>query len=267
MDFSRDRDQSRAVFLPWITITIANAFFFESVLKFALKQVERRTNIAIRFEKAEGSLWSGRLYLKNLSVARQDHPCSRFEIEGDHVEVRLSVTKLFFGSNELQTVRITGFRGTWEQVGKAEKLKPRRLFRIDRLVLEDVQLDFADHTRGKNVFEAKINIDYLESSPLRSQWAVFDVLFRSNATGKINGVPFEIDSEKGRHFFRMEDVPIRLFSAYFDLLRWCDEGKVDLLIDNTFAGDEFVMRWSVVFREIHAKVPDEADLKTKALAM
>lgn len=246
-----------------VLVTVVNAFFFESILRYSLRNAESRTKISVDFDKASGSLWTGRVKLDNVVIRRPKHSISQFDLKGETVELDLSVTKLLRWSFVFESVRISGFEGKWEQVGKSVQLKPRRNFRIDRLTMEDIRFDYVDRTAEKP-FQATLVLDSLESAPLRSNLAMFDVLFRTKAAGNVNGIPFVIDSEKGKHFFRMNDVPIRLFSPYVGLFEWFDSGNVDILVENRFEEKNVTMHWSLTFRDFHARAPEGTPLKVKA---
>jgi hypothetical protein len=253
--------------LFFIGVTVANTFFFESSLRFSLRQIKNRTNIAITFDKAEGNFWTGKIQLNNVSVLRQNHKISEFDLQGNNIELDLSMVNLLRWSFVFESVKISGFKGTWEQVGKSDKLKPRKNFRIDRLSMEDIQIDFTDHTLEKEPFKTVIKLDNMESVPLRSHWAMFDILFRSRGHGSVNGIPFKVDSEKGKHFCSADNLPVEFLAHYLRIFDWFDNGKVDLLIEDKVDKGEVVIHWSLILHDFHAKVPEEANLKIKAAAL
>lgn len=246
-----------------LTVTIVNAFFFESLLRYSIRNTESRTKISVDFDKASGSLWTGKVKLDNIAVRRLKHPTSQFDLKGKTVELDLSVIKMLRWSFVFESVNISGFEGTWEQVGKSVQLKPRRNFRIERLTMDAVQFEFIDRTQEKP-FQATLVIDSMESTPLRSNMAMFDLMFRSRAKGTVNKLPFVVDSEKGKHYFRMEQVPIRLFSPYIGVLDWFETGNVDILIEDAFEGKDVKIQWSLVFHDFHVKAPEGTSLKVKA---
>ncbi|MDR2704546.1 MAG: hypothetical protein LBC02_02090 [Planctomycetaceae bacterium] len=248
-------------------ITIANAFFFESLFRFSLRQAENRTNIAVTFDKVEGSFWTGNIQLNNVTVSRQNHKISNFDLRGEEVEIDLSMSHLLCWSFVFESVKISGFKGTWEQIGKSDKLKPRRSFRIDHFSMNDIQLNFMDRTLEKGQFQTMIKLDTMESVPLRSNWAVFDILFRSRGRGSINDIPFIVDSEKGKHFYRINDLPIEFFAPYVGMLDWFDKGKIDLLIENKLGSNEVAMHWSLIVHDFHARVPEGTNPKIKTVAL
>ncbi|MDR1485671.1 MAG: hypothetical protein LBT09_12730 [Planctomycetaceae bacterium] len=249
-------------------ITIANIFFFESLVRFSLRQAESRTNIAIKFDKAKGSFWTGNIQLNGVTVSRQNHKISNLEFKGETVEIDLSMSHLLGWSFVFESVKIAGFKGTWEQVGKRTNLKPRKNFRIDRLSMNDIQLNFTDRTLAKEPFQTVIKLDTIESMPLRSNLAVFDVLFRSRGRGSINDIPFVVDSEKGKHFYRMNDLPIEFFAKFAGgMLDWFDKGKIDLLIEDKLSNGEVSIHWNVTLHDFHVKVPEGTNIKVKAATL
>jgi hypothetical protein len=253
--------------LFFLSAMVANTFYFEPLLRFSLRNVKNRFNVSITFDKAEGSFWTGKIQLQNVSVLRKNCQTSDFDLKGNNVEIDLSMVNLLYWSFVFESVNVSGFKGTWEQIGKSDKLKPRKSFRIDRLSMEDIQIDFTDRTLEKEPFKIAIKLDNIESVPLRSDWAMFDVLFRSRGHGSVNDIPFKIDSGKGKYFWQMDNVPVNLFAYYIDALHWFDEGKIDLVIENKFDKNEVSMHWSLIFHDFHAAVPKDADMKVRFLAL
>jgi hypothetical protein len=69
--------------------------------------------------------------------------------------------------------------------------KEKRKFTITKLQVSNLEVTYADHTR-KRPLVVPVTLTSFTSAPLRSSWAVFDVLFRSNASGTIAGRPLRI---------------------------------------------------------------------------
>ena len=249
-------------------VAVLNAFFFESTTRFILRQVEARTKIAITFEKAEGNLWSGRLHLRNFTVSRKEHHVSCFDLAGKSLDLDISATSLLSQDVLIESLAVSSVHGSWEQVGRSDSLKSRRTFHITHLAFNDVQLEFTDKTRGKAPFHARLQLQHLESSPLRSDWAMFDLFFRSRGTGTVNGVLFTLNSKEGKHFFVMNDMPVDLLKysmkGTFD---WFETGRVDLKMDNRFEHDGIDVSLGMVFHDFHVEVPEDASLKIRAMTL
>jgi len=61
----------------------------------------------------------------------------------------------------------------------------------------------------------------------------------------------------------MNDVPVDLLAHHVGTLDWFDEGKVDLLIEDTFDGNDVSMHWNLVFHDFLVKAPEGTPLKVK----
>ena len=79
-------------------------------------------------------------------------------------------------------------------MGKRTLLEPPNTI-IKNLELEDVGIHVTDRFAETPV-DYDIAIDRFEAEPLRSHFAVFDLLFRSNLNGTLNGAGIEIINTK-----------------------------------------------------------------------
>lgn len=263
------------IFALLLTVLVVNAFFFQPATRLVLGYVESKTDIEIAFDKAEGNLWTGRIQLHGVTVKRRDHPVSCFDLKADLIALDVSVPSLIsprgsFKTTVVESLKISGMEGKWDQYEDSQdaEWKKRRNFRIEHMALDDLRFDYTDHTRPKKL-HVELAIDHLESRPFRSYLALFDLLFRSNIRGSINGTPykFETDDLEKVTETRWEckdlpvDIPASCFGTPFD---WFDSGKIDFLIVNRWNVDEIVMDWNLTFRDFHAKAPEGTSLVTKA---
>lgn len=109
------------------------------------------------------------------------------------------------------------------------------------------------------------------SAPLRSRLALFDILFRSNATGQIAGAGFEIrtaGNAGGREtVWQASEVPVASLGAVAGgVLSWFRDGVVDVAVEDRWRRDgqlEIDMDWSLEFRDVEVRAPDTAGALTR----
>jgi len=257
-----------------VAVALANWVFFDAIVRWQLAGVQKKTGIAVTFDSAGGSLWKGVFELEDVELKRPRHETSQFDLTAQRFTIDLSTIDLVFLEAVFERVEVEGLRGTYDRVGLPDRLEPRKRFEIGRLDVGDAAVRIRDHTRGPDVFEAELQVDSLVAEPLRSDWAVFDVLFRSNTRGRINGQAFSIAMEEipdGRQTrWQGDALPVELMASYLGgPLEWIKSAKVDVdATDRWQLGDstEIEMHWKVVLRDVEAEVPADASRATKAIA-
>ena len=256
--------------LVFACILIVNFFFFEDTARFVLGKVESRAGIATECDDIGGSLIFGRVDLRNCSIRRPDHPTSSFELEVDAVNIDLRITSML-GTATLDTARVAGLSG-WvrsdrsqapDEDAEGDRERPRREFEVRDLQVTDVSVRISGSNPDGNRFDVPIEIDQVEVKPLRSRYALFDVLFRSNASGSLDGAPFRLSSSvipDGRVTqWRAEKVPIASFGSMTGgLLSWFSSGYVDVSVDDEWQRSDATainMDWNLRFSQIEVTAP------------
>jgi hypothetical protein len=147
---------------------------------------------------------------------------------------------------------------------------------VQQLAIEDAQLTWHDVTQPNRPIHLDIEVDSLETAPFRSQWAAFDVLFRTSARGRIAGGPFQISTREvpdGRETrWNAQSLPVSIASAYLGgPFSWITEGMLDVdVVDRWSIPEEQLdieMDWKLVLKDIQADVPDDAAGPVKAVAV
>lgn len=231
---------------------------------------EKRIGITTICHEIDGSLFAGRVDLRNCTVRRPSHPTSSFDLNVGEVSLDLRVTSLL-GTADIEVARVVGLDG-WvasdrrmngQQDNAEQAEKPRRAFVIGDLDVSEVSIKLSGINPDGNPFELPIEIGQIKSQPLRSRLALFDILFRSNLTGSIDGAPFEISTstiQDGRQTaWRAEQVPVASFGALSGgPLSWFSAGYVDVFVDDQWQrGDSLSidMDWRLQFEEVEVKAP------------
>lgn len=262
------------------TLFVVNKFYFANSVRTVFGALERRSGIETSCGEIDGSVFSGRISLGNCTIVRRDHVSSEFDLELDSVDFDLYVGSLF-GTAEIQTAHVAGLRGTVSkrqvQTGSDEKNaveKPRRSFVVQDLKIESVDITLHGLNQDGVPYELPIHVVSATSAPLRSRFALFDILFRSNTSGKVAGAEFEINTSGdagGRQTaWRASEVPVANFGAMVGgTLSWFKTGVVDINIDDKWRRDgslEIDMDWNLRFSNVEVQVPETSGMLTRLAA-
>lgn len=273
-----------------VVLTVINMWFLDDVVRYLLRQQQQRTAIVITAEHISGNLFTGHFRADGVTVHRRDHPAGLIDLTIGRVETQIAVWRVLANPRVVESVTVTHVRGRFERgvCGVPPTQKPwnnggveitvtkagvtiddrarreRRAFRINSLNVRDSELVYTDHTR-KTPLVIPITLTSLTAQPLRSDWAVFDVLFRSNATGTIAGSPLTIATsgdDLGRETqWHIDALPVAVLAGQiggpFTLL---SEGTADVhVVDQWQRSDDarvIVMDWSVVLHNVRAELPE-----------
>ncbi len=220
-------------------LLLTNTFFFEPAVRFALRCVEKQSGIAITFEKAEGDFRSGYLKLDQITVVRRNHPVSNIDLKAEQADLVLSLPDLLRKNFVFDSLNVSGLKGSWDQISKGDKLKPKHRFMINDLQIVNADIAFCNYSKSKNALKTVIHLDQARIKPLRSRWAIYDLLFRGNVKGSVDHSPFEIRTNGSDNIFHMENISVDLaaevWGAPFD---WFDSGSVDIRIANKISSRE-----------------------------
>lgn len=258
-------------------LAVINKFYFTDSVRMVFGVLERRSGIEANCSDIDGSLFSGQVSLGNCAFARAGHPNSEFELQLEQVRFDLDMSSLF-GTAEVQTAHISGLKGSVSRHhsqsdtdGDIAVEKPRRSFVIQDLKIEDIEIRLSGLNKDGGRFELPVNVASATSAPLRSRLALFDILFRSNASGEIAGAEFEIrtagDAGGRQTIWRASDVPVASFGAVTGgALSWFRDGVVDMYVEDNWRREgqlEIDMDWNLRFRDVEVQAPESAGVLTR----
>jgi hypothetical protein len=258
-----------------VAVLIVNQFYFGALVRWASADLPQRHGVTLQFSEADGNLFTGHVHLTQATVKRPQHPSATFDVTIDDVEADVDVWQLLRREIELEHVTAKGIRGAYTRVGPQPEQLPRHGYVICQLQLEDVELLWGDATRPNGPFVMVIEIDQLETAPFRSTWAAFDVLFRSNGSGRIAGGAFTLATREvpdGRETeWHAKDVPVTLAAGYLGgPFRWITEGTIDVdVIDRWQLPDgdaDIEMDWGLTFRNVRAATPADLSAPARVIA-
>jgi len=264
--------------LALLAVALVNLFFFDTSMRFLFDRVQTRTGIDVECEGIDGSLLFGRVELDGCTIRRPEHETTSFDLAVAELSIDVRMTSLL-GTATLDSAKVVGLDG-WvrrlrgdagDQDDEDRAERPRRGFEVVDLSVADSRVKISGVNADGNVFEMPIEMTYLDIRPLRSRLALFDVLFRSNAKGSIDGAPFSLatnEIEDGRRTeWRAEQVPIASFGAMTGgLLGWFESGTVDVIVDDEWSrGDSTTidMDWKLDFSDIAVTPPPGTSLSKR----
>lgn len=248
-----------------LLILTASTLLFEPAARWALSGVAKNSGIQIEFQQASGNLFTGRFHLGDARFVRAEHGPSRFDLTAQQAEIDFDVYDLLRGVVHFEEVVITGLRGEFARLEMTETLKTRHDFTIDRLQLTGVNVHLTDATPEHGDVEADVVIASWVCRPLRSRYALFDILFRTEAAqGSVNQAPFRIISQTIQQDriteWHASRLPLQVVGPYLGKpLRWVKSAEVDWkLIDRSSVRTpgERNLDYHVVLHDVTLEAPD-----------
>lgn len=262
-----------------LAVAIANFFFFSQTTTWLAHKIGERTGIEIAFEDVEGSLFSGTLLVSGLKVERRNSDKTEYALTTKNVDLDVDVLSLIIGTPTVSRLSLTGIEGDiWtkakskgSQDATRDKERRRKRFDIENLEIAKARIDL--HKPG--IPSVTLGIDTLASAPFRSDYAVFDVFFRSNVAGDINGHKVLIETsgdDDGRITkWRLNDFPAELIGHYVDRapFDWFERGTIDVAVDDAWSRGptpDIEMEWSFTLKGVKVAKPDNVGLVERAVA-
>lgn len=249
----------------------------EPILRWSLAKLEPKSGVRVTFEKASGGLLSGQIVLRQVRAVRKNHPESNFDLTCSQVTARCSLWKLLTPDLAFDGLRIEQVSGTYQrspgppkESRPAEVPRTSRNVRIGELQVLEAAITYTDSTVEGEPVQIGLAIDSLDCAPVRASHAPFDLMFRSNAAGTIEGRPFLIQTTHSptgtKTEWRATGLPIALVRAYLEgPFRWLQSGECDVSIVQNMPHDRtqpLVLETHLILRDIRPGVP--ADTKPAA---
>jgi len=253
-------------------LVLLNTVLFAPVMRYGMSRIQKRTGVEVTFLSVTGNFFSGAAQLREVTARRHNSPVSNFELTSPRVALDVDMRSILSATMRLESLSVAKLTGRFERVGAPAEGRPRKAFLIDRFALESASIRYR-HTDqvGSGL---SLELSRLHSEPLRSRLAAFDVFFRSNAAGSIEGAPFEIRTEGGGERrstqWKAERIPVAALRDFVGgPLTWIKEGQVDVDVRDSWrrgSSTEIEMDWRLAFRNVRAEVPADAGILTRAVA-
>jgi hypothetical protein len=246
------------IFIIAILISLViNFFLFEPTARVVLDQVKTRTGIEVTFDSAKGNIFSGVVQMTEVKIKRENHLHSQFDLQAEKIFLNMDMTAIINFKAVIEDLKVTGMKGSFQRVGKVRRLKPRKSFIIENFILEDVDIQFSDMTRGEEPVTASVKITSMQSTPFRSQLSIYDIFFNSIVKGTLEETS-SLAIEKKE--WTLDQLPLTLIGQFLGgPFRLISGGNVFIKVKNQWhdRGKSVInMDWHLVIRDIKAKVPE-----------
>lgn len=209
-----------------VGLVLIELLLFAPALRIALDQIELRSGVDITFQSARGSLFLGRLELGDVTVRSSGVRSVDFSLTIRSLELDVDMLHIYRAALPVELVRAAGVRGELIRREAGVGLPPLHPFELARLELEDVQVDFQD-TIGAPFRSLSLALERLTITPLRSEYAMHDVLCASEARGSARGYAFTA----GPRGWQTRGVPIGPAAHKLGAAgRWIRGGDIDLTL-------------------------------------
>jgi hypothetical protein len=274
-----------ATFVPLIAaLLVINVFFLDPVARWVLARAGERTGSELSAQRVSGDIFTGQFVLENLRAHRQSESRTSFDLTARSVSADLDLWSLIVRPITFETLSVEGVSGTMRKpekrkrargkgsAGDGDRIKPRRKFVAHELTLRDVAIMLS---AGENAPVA-VTLKSVRSAPFRSNFALYDGLFRSDATGQIDGRDFFITTQevpKGQLTrWRIPDLPAATVSRFVTAppAGWLREGTLNISVYDYWqiAGKaEIDMDWRIQMQGVRAEAREGAGLVESALAL
>ncbi len=207
-----------------IGLVLIELLLFAPALRIALDQIELRSGVDITFQAARGSLFLGRLELDDVTVRRSGSQGVDFSLTIRNLELDVDMLHIYRRAVPVELVRAVGVRGDLIRRETSGGSPLMHAFEVTRLELEDVQLDFQD-TIGAPFRNLSLVLEHFRVAPLRSEFAMHDVLCTSDARGSARGYAFTA----GADGWKTRGVPLGPAAHKLGAAgRWIRGGDIDL---------------------------------------
>lgn len=257
-----------------------NFVFFDPATRWLMARVGQRTQTELSFASVSGNLFTGQFVFEDMTASRHSDVKSSFNLNAKRVDADIDLSTLIFRPIVLESLAVETVRGNMSQPDKRKeskaardlRIKARRIFNVTQLQLSDVDIALSKADNPP----IQVTLDTVESAPFRSNYAVFDVLFRSNVAGRIDGHDLSISTEQipsGRvTSWRIPTLPVDTVSRFVTKppIGWLQNGTINVKVDDRWQLDgkaNITMDWDMQMRGVRVEASKEAGLIEKTIAL
>ena len=285
-----------------VALLLINFAFLDSVLRFVADKVEEKSDIRIDYTLSEGNLFTGRFSFSDLKLQRSNAE-NAFTAEAKTIEADLPITRLIFGSREIDSLRIADAHieyplparakeehterssGIEISIGIGDKqvkefnitTRPKLLdtphYKISDLQLERISVKVIDQSATEPA-TYDLEIKDMHTAPLRSHYVIFDALFRTNLNATLNGSELTIvnteQNAKRYTQWATSNVPAEALASLvggpFSLF---ESGSIDVEVHEEWEVEQInnlSTEWVLRVRDAKAALPSSTPTALKPLA-
>jgi hypothetical protein len=257
-----------------------NFIFLDRAARGVLAEVGRRTHTELDFKAVSGNIFTGSFAFAGLTAKRQSETKSSFDLHAQRLTADLDLWTLFVRPISFESVTVDHVTGAIrrperrkKEDGAAEdKLKPKRKFLIRDLTLTNVDIALS---KGA-IAPVSVALSSVKAAHFRSNFAIFDTLFRSDLAGRVDGHDISVVTEPagiGRLTrWQMPDLPADTLNRIVTRppVGWLRDGTLNVSVDDSWqlnAADDIHMDWQVKMQGVRAQAGQDAGIIEKALAL
>ncbi len=279
-------------------LLVINFLFLEESVRFAANKVETKTGFEIQYDSVEGNLFTGSFAFTGLDLRQTLPDKPQLNVRAQSIAANLSVSGFIFGERVIDSAAVSratihlqtlpekkeekrgfGFAVAWGDKGldainisKSPLLKSP-IFVIKDLTLEEVSIQVDDRS-SETPTSYDIGIDQLHAQPIRSHFAIFDLLFRSNLDGTLNGSRLEIvnteESGQRRTTWATSGIPAAtLASLVGGPFHLFEAGIIDVEVSDQWESEDIEnleLDWKIRVADAQARLPEGTPKVLKPLA-
>lgn len=259
-----------------------NFVFFEPTAKWLVANVAQKTGIELYVGKISGNIFTGAVNFIDLKINRVSDEKSNFDLTVKKASIDINIWSLVFRPITLETIVVENVEGKIKQpetkpksprssADSTQKIKNKRTFIVEDLKLSDIDVALS---KGNNTPIA-VYLQEVTSAPFRSNYAIFDVFFRSNVSGSINGHEIRVSTEvieSGRVTkWDIDELPVATVSSFVTKppIGWFKNGTIDIEVEDKWQLDQkadIEMDWRFRMQDVRVRVPSNAGLVERTLA-
>ncbi|MCY1008082.1 hypothetical protein OV079_21490 [Nannocystis pusilla] len=207
------------------TLVFVDLVLYEPGLRLLLDQVERTSGVDVCFERARGNIFTGHVHLEGVTIRHRNGADLALSI--GRLDIDIAMLRLLEREVPITELQLHGVRGGIVRNRALGVGQPGgRGFVIERLVVDDLAIEFEDLAAAPTTRVLPLALEHLEIAPLRSEYALVDVLCHTRARGRARGNAFL--AEPGS--WTVRDVPLAPQGAVGlgAVGRWLRDGSLDI---------------------------------------
>lgn len=268
-----------------LALFTVNIVFFAPTMTMIASHIAQKTKSEITFSSVQGNVFTGEITFTDLRALKANDDGFQFDLDAKHVFLNIDIFSLLSSPIVVETLHIDDVHGDIDDNRKNEVLEesqsyavvqnsPKKLKAKKAFIIQDLALNNLTFTLRKGAKDPlSVFVDYAESAPLRSQYAIFDTFFRSDVEGNINGHALKIASravDDGREtMWHLDHFPISLVGQYVDKapINWFERGVIDIRVQDEWQrgeNAEIDMDWSFVLKDAYMRAPEGSSILSRA---
>lgn len=221
-------------------LLMVNLFYTENVMRWFLSAISSRTEINIRYQALDGNLLTGRFNFKGISIDRSRNNISEFSFECGNAIIDVNISALLLGKVKFDEVAIANLRGKYSHMADFREHPARKGFEITTLKIDDAIVSVEVKSTARRALNTTLIIEELHSTRLRSQWALYDLLFGTCAKGAIDDGTFAIRTAVGNAEWTANNLPIGVvFSQMLHPLNLIEDGRLSVHVISNWTRERY----------------------------